>query len=103
MFFTLARVRILMYPWPMSSEERSVPALLKAWMGERKQSEAAEVLDVSQQTVSRLLAGGDASLKLRLKLRRICGISLDVWPTEAEITEADLVGSVVESHGSAAE
>lgn len=64
--------------------------LLRLWVGGRRQSEAAQVLGVAQQTVSSLLRGTEPSLAVKLLLRRIAGIPLDAWPTEEILRESDL-------------
>ncbi len=63
--------------------------MLATWLGGRKQKEGADKLGISQQTLSKLLAGEEPALKTKLELRRKAGISLDAWPTPEVITEDD--------------
>lgn len=66
------------------------PRALTRWTQGRSQESLAAELGCSQQTVSRILAGGEPSLGLKLVIRRKAGVPLDAWPTPEVVSEADL-------------
>lgn len=66
------------------------PRAFTRWARGRSQELLAAELGCSQQTISRILKGGEPSLALKLVIRRRAGVPLDAWPTPEVVTEADL-------------
>lgn len=76
----------------MSEETKPLPEhsrLLAEWLGDRKQEEGAKLLGFAQQTLSRLLAGRDAGLEVRIKCKRVAGVPLGAWPTKDPLGVTD--------------